>query len=233
MVKLLCIRPSTPTFPTRLSFLAGKTNWWLQITVDGKQVLTRQSAQRFYFALNKPKGYICSTTAEEREDGSAPRLLLSLFDTWMTKTWRPQHANLNLQPPRLFSVGRLDAQSVGLIFITNDGASCAASQGLSGATCCFPKSFMVVNPASSAQLALASASCHDAWLTYISQGMALQVNQWVCIRKVFSCMCALSLISQAGHLLLTVCCVPAAANAWLYHWLLLPGSLAVGPGNAA
>lgn len=93
-----------------------------KITVDGKQVLTRQSAQRFYFALNKPKGYICSTTAEEREDGSAPRLLLSLFDSWLAKTWRPQHANLNLQPPRLFTVGRLDAQSVGLIFVTNDGA---------------------------------------------------------------------------------------------------------------
>ena len=102
----------------------------MQIVVDGKQVLTRQSAQRYYFALNKPKGYICSTTAVEREDGSAPRLLLSLFDTWMTKTWRPQHANLGLKPPRLFSVGRLDAQSVGLIFITNDGKFSSCRQQL-------------------------------------------------------------------------------------------------------
>ena len=110
---------------------------WLQLTVDGRLVPTRQAAQRFYFALNKPKGYICSTTAVQRGDGTAPRLLLSLFDAWLQKTWRPLHAAPGLQPPRLFSVGRLDAQSVGLIFITNDGepAIGAGLDSFSGQLC--------------------------------------------------------------------------------------------------
>ncbi|MGD2168864.1 MAG: pseudouridine synthase [Chlamydiota bacterium] len=53
------------------------------------------------FILNKPKGYICSNTAEDQE-----RLVIDLF--YREKT-------------RLFTVGRLDKDTTGLLLVTNDG----------------------------------------------------------------------------------------------------------------
>ena len=69
------------------------------ILVDGKQI---QPESRFhYLALNKPPGFICSSS-----DPQGRPLALSLLPG--TKE-------------RLYSVGRLDYQSCGLIFFTNDG----------------------------------------------------------------------------------------------------------------
>lgn len=42
---------------------------------------------------------------------------------WIDKEWKPNNLSKYAVPPRLFTVGRLDSQSTGLIFVTNDGLS--------------------------------------------------------------------------------------------------------------
>lgn len=68
------------------------------ITVDG-QVVKPQEYK--YYALNKPPGYLCSAS-----DKHAQKLVTELFPS---------------DSPRLFTVGRLDKDSEGLILCTNDG----------------------------------------------------------------------------------------------------------------
>ena len=68
------------------------------VTVNGKIV---KPEQKKYFILNKPKGFICSNTKKTRE-----RLVVDLF--------KDQHS-------KLFTVGRLDRDTTGLIIVTNDG----------------------------------------------------------------------------------------------------------------
>ncbi len=69
------------------------------ICVDGHKI----TAQKFvYILLNKPKGYI-TTVSDER--GRA-----TVFDL------------IDLDGVRLFSVGRLDRSTTGLLLLTNDGA---------------------------------------------------------------------------------------------------------------
>lgn len=70
-----------------------------RITVDGEPIHKEQ--EKVYYILNKPKGYICSNT----RPGNQP-IVLDLF---------PQ-AN-----QRLFTVGRLDRETEGLLLVTNDG----------------------------------------------------------------------------------------------------------------
>jgi 23S rRNA pseudouridine2605 synthase len=69
------------------------------VEIDG--VLLRGHRRRYYL-LNKPKGVVC--TNEERE-------------------LRPRAVDLILDPEkgRIYTVGRLDEQSEGLILLTNDG----------------------------------------------------------------------------------------------------------------
>ncbi|XP_057789487.1 putative ribosomal large subunit pseudouridine synthase SVR1, chloroplastic isoform X2 [Salvia miltiorrhiza] len=81
------------------------------IYVNGSR-LAKKLPPKVYLALNKPKGYICS--AGEKETKSA----LSLFDDFM-KTWNKR--NPGTPKPRLFTVGRLDVNTTGLIIVTNDG----------------------------------------------------------------------------------------------------------------
>ena len=69
-----------------------------RVTVDGTPVRPRR---KVYVALNKPRGYVCS-----KSDEFERRTIGSL----LPREWN----NLN-------SVGRLDYQSEGLIFLTNDG----------------------------------------------------------------------------------------------------------------
>ncbi|MCL5096894.1 MAG: rRNA pseudouridine synthase [Candidatus Omnitrophica bacterium] len=73
-----------------------------RVTVDDKDI--KAPRQRLYVALNKPPGYICS-----RHD---PQKRQSLMDL-LPKEWS-----------RLYSVGRLDWESEGLIFLTDDGQFC-------------------------------------------------------------------------------------------------------------
>lgn len=68
-----------------------------RIEVDGK--LASIAVQRTYIALNKPKGYVTSC----RHAGE--QVVMELIDL----------------PQRLFPVGRLDKDSIGLLLLTDDG----------------------------------------------------------------------------------------------------------------
>ncbi len=70
-----------------------------EIMVDGQRIHSEE--KKFYFILNKPNGYICSNTRI-----GTKRLVVDLF------------AEL---PARLFTVGRLDRDTTGLLIVTNDG----------------------------------------------------------------------------------------------------------------
>jgi len=69
-----------------------------RIVVDGETIRTERS---MHFLLNKPTGYLC-TNSDPR---GRPRVI-DLFPA---------------NGPRLFTVGRLDENSRGLIMVTNDG----------------------------------------------------------------------------------------------------------------
>ncbi len=70
-----------------------------RVTLDGGQVRARR---KLYIALNKPRGYLCT-----RNDPEKRRTIGELLP--------PDWGNL-------YTVGRLDRESEGLIFLTNDGA---------------------------------------------------------------------------------------------------------------
>ena len=70
------------------------------VTLDGKPVNTE--SRKIYLALNKPPGYICSSS-----DPQGRPLALSLLPAETGE--------------RLYNVGRLDFMSCGLLFFTNDG----------------------------------------------------------------------------------------------------------------
>jgi len=69
-----------------------------RVTVDGKPVRARR---RLYVALNKPRGLVCS-----RQDELGRKTVYGL----LPREWSHLH-----------TVGRLDYNSEGLIFLTNDG----------------------------------------------------------------------------------------------------------------
>lgn len=69
-----------------------------EVRVDGKLIGVRPDL--VYYVLNKPPGVICTAS-----DPHHPSTILDLV---------PRH-------PRVFTVGRLDKESEGLIFLTNDG----------------------------------------------------------------------------------------------------------------
>lgn len=70
-----------------------------EITVSGSPVKNPQ--EKVYYILNKPKGYICSNVRIGRK-----KLVIDLFQDL---------------PYRLFTVGRLDRDTTGLLIVTNDG----------------------------------------------------------------------------------------------------------------
>lgn len=71
------------------------------IAIDGKKI-AKKAPQKIYYMLNKPQGYV-STNAPEIK-----RKVTDLIDD-------------ENKPPRLFTIGRLDKDTEGLILITNDG----------------------------------------------------------------------------------------------------------------
>jgi len=85
----------------------GKTATELGTTVDPSRQTVSLDGERLkverkkYFMLNKPSGYLCTS-----EDPQGRRVVLDLFPT---------------EGPRLFTVGRLDENTTGLILVTNDG----------------------------------------------------------------------------------------------------------------
>jgi pseudouridine synthase len=73
-----------------------------EVIFAGKPVL---SQEKIYIMLNKPRGCICTN-----DDPHAPEKAIDLI------TLPPEQANI-----RLFSAGRLDKDSEGLLIFTNDG----------------------------------------------------------------------------------------------------------------
>lgn len=72
-----------------------------RVTVDGQVV---RAARKLYVALHKPKGYTCT-----RSDPHAARMVGELLPAeWSS----------------VYPVGRLDRESEGLLFLTNDGEFC-------------------------------------------------------------------------------------------------------------
>lgn len=70
-----------------------------EIQVDGEKVSSEQ--KKVYYMLNKPEGYLCTNI----RPGKRP-IVLDLF---------PDASE------RLFTVGRLDRETTGLLLVTNDG----------------------------------------------------------------------------------------------------------------
>lgn len=71
------------------------------LTVDGQRVFVPKKAEKYYYMMYKPRGYI-TTTSDER----GRRTVMDLI------------ANA---PARVYPVGRLDKDSEGLLLLTNDG----------------------------------------------------------------------------------------------------------------
>ena len=70
-----------------------------RILVDGKSLGTEES--KVYFILNKPAGYICTASR-----ANSSKIVLDLFKD---------------VPERIFTIGRLDKDTTGLLLLTNDG----------------------------------------------------------------------------------------------------------------
>lgn len=73
-----------------------------KIIVQGKKRLSLMKKKYYYIMLNKPRGYI-TTMNDERNRKCVADLIRDI-------------------PARLFPIGRLDRESEGLLFFTNDGA---------------------------------------------------------------------------------------------------------------
>jgi 23S rRNA pseudouridine2605 synthase len=71
------------------------------VSVDGRPVRARR---KLYVALHKPKGYLCT-----KSDPQGRKVVGDL----LPREWTD-----------LYPVGRLDRESEGLLFLTNDGAFC-------------------------------------------------------------------------------------------------------------
>src|SRR3989339_201087 len=82
---------------TELGFKVDKKD---KIEVDGKPI---ELAEHLYFLLNKPVGYVSTTSDEENR-----QTVLDLLDP-------------ELRGTRLYPVGRLDFDTAGLLLLTNDG----------------------------------------------------------------------------------------------------------------
>lgn len=72
-----------------------------QVSVEGRPIRARK---KLYVALNKPPGFLCSRTDPEER-----RVVGEL----LPREWS-----------QLYTVGRLDRDSEGLVFLTNDGDFC-------------------------------------------------------------------------------------------------------------
>ena len=71
-----------------------------EVTVNGEVVHRSKNQKRIYIVFNKPVGIVC-TTDNKREKNNIIDFIK--------------------YPARIFPIGRLDKQSEGLIFLTNDG----------------------------------------------------------------------------------------------------------------
>ncbi|KFK36810.1 hypothetical protein AALP_AA4G174300 [Arabis alpina] len=115
---VLCKVPQTRVDPTRDI-----------IYVNGNRI-PKKLPPKVYLALNKPKGFICSSGEKETKS------VISLFDEWLS-SWDKR--NPGIPKPRLFTVGRLDVGTTGLLVVTNDGDF---AQKLSHPSSSLPKEYI-------------------------------------------------------------------------------------------
>jgi|TARA_B100000003_G_scaffold185962_1_gene180570 pseudouridine synthase len=89
------------------------------VMVDGKVIEGGVSfvKEHTYFMLNKPKGFVCSA----KPNSSGGKTVLDLFEQWREEFTSQFPGKL---PPRLFTVGRLDVATTGLLLVTTDGDWC-------------------------------------------------------------------------------------------------------------
>jgi len=71
-----------------------------QVEVEGQKIIKSTKQKNIYLAFNKPIGIVCTTDRRVEPD--------NIID-------------FIKYPKRIFPIGRLDKQSEGLIFLTNDG----------------------------------------------------------------------------------------------------------------
>lgn len=90
-----------------------------EVRLDNR--VMRPVQKKVYIALNKPAGYVC-TLSDEKGRATASQLIKNASDS------------------RLFHVGRLDLNSTGLIFFTNDGQF---SQVIQDPASCVEKEYIV------------------------------------------------------------------------------------------
>ena len=72
-----------------------------KIVVAGREIILRKDAKKYYVLLHKPRGFITTM-----KDEAGRKCVAQLIDDI---------------PARLFPVGRLDKDSEGMLFMTNDG----------------------------------------------------------------------------------------------------------------
>jgi pseudouridine synthase len=86
------------------------------VMVDGKIVEGGVNfvKEHAYFMLNKPKGFVCST----KSNSAQGKTVYDLFEQWRDEFKAAYPGKL---PPRLFTVGRLDVATTGLLLLTTDG----------------------------------------------------------------------------------------------------------------
>jgi 16S rRNA pseudouridine516 synthase len=76
-----------------------------KLLIDGQELTIEQEDYKVYYMLNKPKGYVSAS------DDSLNPYVISLFSE-------------EYKCRELFCVGRLDLDTTGLLFVTNDGNWC-------------------------------------------------------------------------------------------------------------
>lgn len=96
------IRAGQITVNGRPAVIGQKLNPYRDlIAVDGVKLTTNVKKQRYYIALNKPRGYV-TTLSDEMDRKCVAELVDNV-------------------PERVYPIGRLDRNSEGLLLFTNDG----------------------------------------------------------------------------------------------------------------